>query len=130
MYELNATLAGDYESVLETVKAVLMEEKLGIVSEVNVQQVFKAKIDKEIPPYRIFGACNPMLAADVLEAEPNAGTLLPCNFVLYEKEPGVIVVSFMDPETVLGLAATDVVKKVGVQAKDKILRVLDKLNAN
>lgn len=129
MYEFNTSLDGNFEEVLEKVRAVLMEEQLGIVSEVDVQAVFKAKMDKEIPPYRILGACNPKLADQVLTAQPNAGTLLPCNLIVREEAPGSVVVSFMDPEAVLGLTDSDAVKEVGKIAKEKLLRVLEKLKA-
>ena len=128
-YEFNTTLQSDFEEAIERVRAVLMEEHLGVVSEVNVQAIFKAKMDKDIPPYRIFGACNPKLASQILEVEPNAGTLLPCNFIMYETTPGNVVVSFMDPVTVLGLAQSDAAQEVGKVAKEKLLRVIDKLSA-
>ncbi|MCG7987989.1 MAG: DUF302 domain-containing protein [Candidatus Thiodiazotropha lotti] len=54
-----------------------MEEHLGVVSDVDVQAILKNKLDKDIPPYHIFGACNPALADRVIQQEPNAGTLLP-----------------------------------------------------
>ncbi|QTR53593.1 DUF302 domain-containing protein [Thiothrix unzii] len=128
-YEFNTTLQSGFEEAIERVRAVLMEEHLGVVSEVNVQAIFKAKMDKDIPPYRIFGACNPKLASQILEVEPNAGTLLPCNFIMYETTPGNVVVSFMDPVTVLGLAQSDAAQEVGKVAKEKLLRVIDKLSA-
>lgn len=128
-YEFNTTLQSGFEEAIERVRAVLMEEHLGVVSEVNVQAIFKAKMDKDIPPYRIFGACNPKLASQILEVEPNAGTLLPCNFIMYETTPGNVMVSFMDPVTVLGLAQSDAAQEVGKVAKEKLLRVIDKLSA-
>ena len=128
-YEFNTTLQSGFEEAIERVRAVLMEEHLGVVSEVNVQAIFKAKMDKDIPPYRIFVACNPKLASQILEVEPNAGTLLPCNFIMYETTPGNVVVSFMDPVTVLGLAQSDAAQEVGKVAKEKLLRVIDKLSA-
>ena len=127
-YEFNTTLQSGFEEAIERVRAVLMEEHLGVVSEVNVQAIFKAKMDKDIPPYRIFGACNPKLASQILEVEPNAGTLLPCNFIMYETTPGNVVVSFMDPVTVLGLAQSDAAQEVGKVAKEKLLRVINKLS--
>lgn len=127
-YEFNTTLSGSFDDALEKVRAVLMEEHLGVVSEVNVQAIMKNKLDKDIPPYRIFGACNPKLAAEILDSEPNAGTLLPCNFIMYENADGVVV-SFMDPVTVLGLADSEAVHEVGRIAKEKLLRVIEKLSA-
>ena len=128
-YEFNTTLQSGFEEAIERVRPVLMEEHLGVVSEVNVQAIFKNKMDKDIPPYRIFGACNPKLASDILAVEPNAGTLLPCNFIMYETTPGNVVVSFMDPVTVLALAQSDAAHEVGRVAKEKLLRVVAKLAA-
>lgn len=129
MYEFNTTLSGNFDEALEKVRSVLMEEQLGIVSEIDVQAIFKAKMDKDIPPYRILGACNPKLADQVLTMEPNAGTLLPCNLIVREEAPGSVVVSFMDPETILGLTDSDAAKGVGKIAKEKLLRVVEKLKA-
>lgn len=127
MYEFNLTLKQPFETALETVREVLMGEQLGIVSEVNVQAVFKAKMDKNIPGYHILGACNPKLADRVLAAEPNAGTLLPCNLIVREAGEDETVVSFMDPEAVMGLSSSDEVKAVASEAKAKLLRVVETL---
>ncbi|MES9958968.1 MAG: DUF302 domain-containing protein [Sedimenticola sp.] len=127
MYEFNLTLEQPFDTAVETVRQALMQEQLGIVSEVDVQAVFKAKMDKDIPAYRILGACNPKLADKVLEAEPNAGTLLPCNLIVRDAGDGRTVVSFMDPEAVLGLSGSDVVKAVAGEARAKLLRVVDTL---
>lgn len=129
-YEFNTSIAGTFEQAVETVCAALREEQLGIVSEVDVQAIFKQKMGKEIPPYKIFGACNPKIASHVLEVEPTAGTLLPCNFVMYEAPEGNVVVSFMDPATVLGLAESEQAHQAGEIAKDKLLRVFNKLVGN
>ena len=128
MYEFNTEIDLPFEQALEKVRTTLMEEHLGIVSDVDVAAIFKNKMDKTIPAYHIFGACNPMLADRVISSEANAGTLLPCNFILRETEAGKTVVSFMDPETVLGLCQTEEPKKVAAEAKEKLLRVVEKLN--
>ena len=95
--------------------------------EVDVQAVFKNKMDKNIPAYLILGACNPMLADRVLSAEPNAGTLLPCNVMLRDAGGNRTVVSFMDPETVLSLSDSSELKTVGLEAKQKLQRVIERL---
>ena len=129
MYEFNTEIDLPFEQALEKVRATLLEEHLGIVSDVDVQAIFRNKLDKAIPAYHIYGACNPKLADRVLSSEPNAGTLLPCNFVLRQTEAGTTVASFMDPETVLGLCETEEPKRVAAEAKAKLLRVVEKLNA-
>ena len=129
MYEFNLTLSLPFADALEKVRETLLSEHLGIVSDVDVQAIFKAKMDKDIPPYHILGACNPKLADRVISAEPNAGALLPCNLVLREAEPGQTVLSFMDPVSVLGLTATDEPKAVAAEAKAMLERVAAKLQA-
>lgn len=128
MYEFNTEIDLPFDQAVARVRDVLMEEHLGVVSDVDVQAIFKNKMDKEIPPYHIYGACNPSLADRVLSSEPNAGTLLPCNFIMREDENGKVIISFMDPETVLGLCATEEPKKVAAEAKVKLLKVVEKLN--
>jgi uncharacterized protein (DUF302 family) len=129
MYEFHTELNLPFEEALEKVRATLMEEHLGIVSDVDVQAIFKNKMNKTIPAYHIFGACNPKLADRVISAEPNAGTLLPCNFIMRETAENSVVVSFMDPVAVLGLTETDEPKAVAQEAKEMLQRVLDKLSA-
>lgn len=127
MYEMNVSISGKFDEVKDRVISVLLEEQLGIVSEVNVQATMKSKLDVSIPAYQILGACNPKLALQIIEADPNSGNLLPCNFILRESEPGQIVVSFMDPVQVLGLAQSESINKVAIIAKEKIQRVINKL---
>jgi uncharacterized protein (DUF302 family) len=127
MYEFNTEIDFPFEQALEKVRVTLMEEHLGIVSDVDVQAIFKNKMDKSVPAYHIYGACNPQLADRVITSEPNAGTLLPCTFILRETETGKTLVSFMDPEAVLGLCKTEEPKRVAAEAKIKLQRVLEKL---
>jgi uncharacterized protein (DUF302 family) len=129
MYEFNTEIDLPFDQAVGRVRELLLEQHLGIVSDVDVQAIFKNKMDKTIPPYHIFGACNPKLADRVLSSEPNAGALLPCNFIMRENANGKVTVSFMDPVTVLGLCATDEPKKVADEAKEILLRVVEKLNA-
>jgi uncharacterized protein (DUF302 family) len=129
MYEFNITLDQPFDEAIETVKNALMQEQLGIVSEIDVQAVFKVKMDKDIDPYRILGACNPKLADRALASEANAGVLLPCNLVVRQEGEGTVV-SFMDPAAVLGLSDSDIVNAVGVEAKEKLLRVMESLKSS
>ena len=129
MYQFNLTLDLPYDAAMEKVRESLMSEKLGIVSDVDVQAIFKNKMDKDIPPYHILGACNPKLADRVIGAEPNAGTLLPCNVVVREDDAGNTVVSFLDPVAALGLTESDEPKAVAAEAKAMLERVMQKLQA-
>jgi uncharacterized protein (DUF302 family) len=125
-YEMNVTLNLPFDQALEKVKETLMAHHLGVVSDVDVQAIFRNKLNKTIPAYHIYGACNPGLADRVIGSEPNAGTLLPCNFVLYEQD-GKTVVSFMDPVAVLGLSSSDEVNAVAREAKEILQKVVAEL---
>jgi uncharacterized protein (DUF302 family) len=129
MYEFNVTLNQPFEQAMSTVREALMAEHLGVVSEVDVQAIFKNKLNKAVPAYRILGACNPKLADRVIAAEPNAGTLLPCNFVLRALDDERTQVSFMDPVPVLGLSEAEELQKVAAEAKAILLRVVGRLQA-
>lgn len=129
MYEINLTLDLPFAAALEKVKETLMANHLGVVSDVDVQAIFKNKMDKEIPAYHIYGACNPKLADRVISAEPNAGTLLPCNFIMRE-EGAKTVVSFMDPVPVLGLSQSSEVHAVAAEAKRMIEAVIAQLKSD
>jgi uncharacterized protein (DUF302 family) len=126
MYEMNLTLDMPFNDAFEKVKNTLMNNHLGIVSDVDVQAIFKNKIEKDIPAYHIYGACNPKLADRVISAEPNAGTLLPCNFIMREEGNGTVV-SFMDPVPVLGLSKADDVNAVAAEARNIIETVMEQL---
>jgi len=126
MYEFNVTLPLPFDQAVPLVKETLMGEHLGVVSEVDVQAIMKAKLNKDIPAYKIFGACNPVLADRILSVEPNAGTLLPCTFIMRAEGDGTVV-SFMEPGAVLGLAACAEAKQVADEAKAKLERVVAKL---
>ena len=117
----------DFEAAIERVTEALAVEGFGVLTTIDVQATLKAKLDEDMRPYRILGACNPKLADQVLTDDPNAGTLLPCNFIVREASPGSIVVSFMDPEAVLGLTDSEAAKDVGRIAKEKLQRVVGKL---
>ncbi len=127
-YEMHLTLDLPFDEAFEKVKQTLMEHHLGVVSDVNVQAIFKAKLDKEIPAYHIYGACNPGLADRVISADPNAGTLLPCNFVMYEQD-GKTVVSFMDPVPVLALADHEEIQAVAREAREILEKVVAALQS-
>ncbi|MCP5413168.1 MAG: DUF302 domain-containing protein [Chromatiaceae bacterium] len=129
MYEFNLTLDLPFDQAVEKVREALLSEHLGIVSDVDVQSIFQNKMGKAIRPYHIYGACNPKLADRVIASEPNAGVLLPCNFILRETDDGNTVLSFMDPVPVLGLTSTDEPKAVAAEARSMLQKVITRLSA-
>jgi len=95
-----------------------------VLSDIDVAGTLKKKLDEDMPPYRILGACNPVLAHQAVSAVPEIGLLLPCNVLVREDDSGQVHVSFMDPGAVLGLVDSPEVVPLADQVKDKLQRVL------
>jgi uncharacterized protein (DUF302 family) len=129
MYGFSVTLNGDFDAVVGQVTEALKTEGFGVLTEIDVKATLKAKLDIDKRPYKILGACNPKLANQAIDAEPDIGLLLPCNVLVREDEQGQIVVGFMDPLTVLGLVGRPELESLGAEVKVKLERVRDALQA-
>jgi uncharacterized protein (DUF302 family) len=125
MYGFNITTSGRFEDIVARVTDELQKEGFGVLTEIDVQATLKKKLDVDRRPYLILGACNPPLAHQAVEADPDIGLLLPCNVVVREEENGSVTVAFMDPAAVLGLVDKPGVETLASQVKEKLLRVRD-----
>ena len=96
-YHFTKTLTGDFEQTILKVTETLAGSGFGILTTIDVQATMKKKINEDILPYTILGACNPKLAFRALAAENKIGTMLPCNVVVQQKADGSIEVSAVDP---------------------------------
>ena len=113
-----------FDAALERVTEELANEGFGILTEIDVKATIKKKLDKDMRPYRILGACNPGLAHQAVTAVPEIGLLLPCNVLVREDENEQVHVSFMDPGAVLGLVNNPQVDPLASQVREKLERVL------
>lgn len=113
-----------FDEAVQKVTDELAKEGFGVLTVIDVQATLKTKLDVDMPPYRILGACNPVLANQAISAVPDIGLLLPCNVLLREDEQGQVHVGFMDPGAVLGLVNDPQVDPLANQVKSKLEAVL------
>lgn len=90
------TVEGDFDAVVERTRAALQKHGFGVLTEIDVQATLKAKIGEDFRPYRILGACNPVMAHEALKMESHVGVMLPCNVVVQQTDEGVEVFA-VDP---------------------------------
>ena len=127
MYGFTVEVDLGFDDAIEKVTDELQKEGFGILTEIDVKAVMKKKLDLDKRPYKILGACNPVLANQAMEAEPDIGLLLPCNVVVREDETGKIIVGFMDPSSVLGLVQKEELAGLGEEVLSRLHRVRDAL---
>lgn len=127
MYGFKTTVSGTLNEVISRVTDELKKEGFGVLTEIDVQAALKAKLGIDRRPYLILGACNPTLAHQALDAEPDIGLLLPCNVIVREEADGSVTVGFMDPVAVLGLVQRPELAPLGAEARSRLERVRDRL---
>ena len=120
---LNVRLNTDFEEALTRVTAALKAEGFGVLTEIDVKETLKKKLDVDFRPYKILGACNPPLAYRALSAVPEAGLLLPCNVTVSFAEDNVTDVAIIDPLSMLGLVQHPDLEPIAEEARARLDRV-------
>lgn len=124
-YGIGATLDLPYDVAVERTREALAKEGFGVLTEIDVKATLKKKLDVDVLPYVILGACNPSLAHRALAAERDIGLLLPCNVIVYAtEEPGQSVVAAMDPLEALALTGNDSVRPIAEEARQRLERAI------
>jgi len=129
MYGFDISLSGSMEDVRSRVVEELQKAGFGVLTEIDVAATLKKKIAVDRKPYLILGACNPKLANQAINADPDIGLLLPCNVVLREEDDGSITVAFMDPVAVLSLVDKDGVEQLAGEVRGLLEGVRDALKS-
>jgi uncharacterized protein (DUF302 family) len=118
-----------FDAAVARLPEALQSEGFGIITQIDLQQTFRAKLGIDFRRYRIFGACNPTLAHEALETDPHAGLLLPCNVVIFERDDRTAVLGVIDPMQQLAgengdAHLRDVARKVS-ERLDRVAAALD-----
>jgi uncharacterized protein (DUF302 family) len=124
-YTLSATTERPFTEAVERVREALAHEGFGVLCEIDVQATLKKKLDVEREPYLILGACNPPLAHEALNAEPELGTLLPCNVVVYERD-GQAHVAAVDAEQMLSIVGNDELAPIAAEVRRRLAAVVSR----
>ncbi len=126
-YGFGKTVVLSFDAAVEKVTQELQKEGFGVLTDIDVAATLKKKLNLEMPPYRILGACNPPLAHRALEAEPSIGLLLPCNVVVRKDAAGKVQVEFMDPNAVLDLVNRPEISRIAGEVRQRLVRVMQTL---
>ena len=124
-YHFTKTVPGTLAEVKDRVVARLAEEGFGVLTEIDVQQTLKKKLDVDFRPYRILGACNPKMAYQALQAEDKIGTMLPCNVIVQLRDDGKTEISAVDPIASMAAIENPQLGDIANQVRDMLKSVVD-----
>ncbi len=127
-YYIGTTLKNTtFEDAIEKTTAALKEEGFGVLTEIDIKATLKKKLDADFYNYTILGACNPKMAHEALQAENKIGTMLPCNVIVQEREPGMIEVSAVNPAASMMAVENDALATIAKDVQNKLTKVINSL---
>lgn len=127
-YYFNKTLPGkSFEEAIEAVTAALKEEGFGVLTEIDMQATLKKKLDVDMKPYRILGACNPQFANKAVSAENKIGVFLPCNVVVRADDDGTVEVAAVDPIASMQSVENESLAPIASEVQARMKRVINSL---
>lgn len=127
-YYYNKVLTdASFNEAIERVTDVLNKEGFGVLTEIDVKETLKKKLDVDFKKYRILGACNPAYAYKALQSEDKIGVMLPCNVIVEEHETGEIEVSAVDPIASMQAIENNELADIAGEVRRKLRNVIDKL---
>ncbi|MBU2582278.1 MAG: DUF302 domain-containing protein [Alphaproteobacteria bacterium] len=127
-YYFAKTVSGkSLEDMISRVTSALVDQGFGILTEIDVRETLKKKLNEEFRDYRILGACNPQLAHQALLAEDKIGTMLPCNVIIQAAESGNFEVAAVDPVASMQAVGNPKLEGLANAVRDKLKAVIDSL---
>ena len=124
-YYFSKILNLSFDDAVKRATATLKDHGFGIITEIDVRNTLKTKLDVEFRPYRILGACNPAMAHAALQIEDKVGTMLPCNVIVQELAPGRIEIAAIDPVASMQAINNTRLKETACVVRDKLKGVID-----
>jgi uncharacterized protein (DUF302 family) len=118
-----------FDAAVARITAALQKEGFGVLTKIDVRDTLKKKLDVDVPPYVILGACNPTLAHQALSAEPQIGLLLPCNVVVRQDTAGAVIVSIANPRAMFAVVHSPGLMPLVDEVDRRIRRVMQDLAA-
>ncbi len=115
-----------YEKAVERITEELKKVGFGVLTEIDVKETLKKKLNTDFKKYKILGACNPPIAYKALQVEEELGLLLPCNVIVYEKEGGSVI-SVFNPMIMTGLVENKDLTSIATEVNEKLQRALDSI---
>lgn len=116
-----------FADVVQRTKDALQKEGFGIITEIDLKDVFRKKINVDFRNYRILGACNPILAHEALQLEDKVGTMLPCNVVVQEVSSSKVEVAAIDPVASMAAIDNQRLKEAAEKVREKLKKVVESL---
>ncbi len=126
-YYFNKELKGNFEEVVEKVRKAIHENGFGVVSEINMHEKFKEKLNVDFRKYKILGACKPSVAYHAVQHEDKIGTMLPCNIVVQEKGPNEVEVAAIDPVASMMAIKNKSLGEVALGIREELKNLVDNL---
>ena len=126
-YYFHRILDTTFDEAIDRVTEELKKEGFGILSEIDVQQALKKKLNVDFKKYTILGACNPPFAYQALQIEEMIGTMLPCNVIVFENDKGQAEVAAVDPVASMQAIKNPQLQEVADQVQGKLKKVIDSL---
>jgi uncharacterized protein (DUF302 family) len=128
-YYFNKVLKGkSFNDAIDLVTAELKKEGFGILTEIDVKETLKSKIDVDFKKYKILGACNPHFAYEALQSEDKIGVLLPCNVIVQEHENGAVEISAVNPMASMSAVQNKTLGELASKVQLKLIKVINRLN--
>jgi uncharacterized protein (DUF302 family) len=126
-YAIRRIIKQPFDAVLAQIPEALKKEGFGVLTEIDVRDTMKKKLNVDFRRYKILGACNPPFAHQALDAELDIGVVLPCNVIVYEAEGGDTVVAAIDPERTMAAVGNPKLEPLAKEVGQKLRRVVASL---